>query len=76
MKASANVKEWLVGVAAKKVIKRVVVLVVSYISADALQKAGITIDMAHFQEFLTAAAFTGLTVFLNWVKVKYGLTWL
>lgn len=67
-----GVKDWLFSVAFSKAIKRGVQFGVSWLMAQGLEQYGVKIDEA----VLTGAAFSGIEVLRNLLKVKFGWKWL
>lgn len=63
---------WLLSIAVKKVISRVVGVLIAYIAALNLQRFGITIDTNQ----LTLALFAGIEFLRNYLKVKFNLKFL
>ena len=63
---------WILSIAIKKVISRVVGVLLAYLAALNLQRFGITIDTNQ----LTIALYAGIEFLRNWLKIKFNLKWL
>ena len=72
MQIIEKAKKWLLSVAIKKAVNRVVQLAIAYTLALQPQKYGVTVD----EQQLTAAIFGALEVGRNWLKQKPGWEWL
>ena len=72
--------DWIFKIAAGKVVKRVVILICSYIFTNigiqTMAALGITVDQTKFQNELMVLMYAGLEFIRNWVKQKYKLSWL
>lgn len=67
-------KEWLMSIAAKKLISHLVLLAAAKLSAVGLDKVGISLSLD--TDLLTGAIFGGYETLRNYVKVKKGWSWL
>lgn len=72
--------DWLFKIAIMKVLKRVVILLCSFLftktSIEILQLLGIQVNVEQFQNELIMVIY-GLVEFARgWIKQKYGLKWL
>ena len=65
-------ENWLWHVAALKVAKRLVQIVVAWIIGHNLGRFGVTIDQVQ----LSAGIWAGLEAIRNYLKVKYKVSWL
>jgi hypothetical protein len=64
-------KDWLIGIALKKVMVRVVALIVSYVTAKAAVVAGTGLNVAVDPDKLTVAIYGGFEFVRNWAKMKF-----
>jgi len=62
-----NVKKWLIMKALGKAVKTIVGVVAS---AGILQQAGVSVDVTKLETWLLATAAGGITILLNYLKVK------
>lgn len=67
-----GVQKWLWTIAARKAVVRLVQFGISWVGAEQLQSAGVTVDVVK----LTAALLAATEVARNFLKVKLGLNWL
>ena len=65
-------RKWILGVFLKKAIKRGILMVVAWVSAQKIAEFGVTVD----QTALTAGVWTGLEAVRQWLKVKTDWSWL
>ena len=66
------VKKWLLTVAVKKAIKRVIVVAVAWTTAHGLGDIGVNVNV----DVLTASALGGYEIIRNWLKNSKGWSWL
>lgn len=75
-----SVKDWVFGIAVKKAIKRLVQLLVAFAVGKGvpaiLANYGIAVDTAKLETELIVAAYAGIEILRNWLKVKVGVKWL
>lgn len=70
MEIIGKAKEWLFTIALKKGVKAAVVFIVGILAAK--EVPGIEINPDAMTTYLTALAVSGLTMLLNYIKVKTG----
>ena len=75
-----NVKQWVFGIALKKAVKRGVQVLVAFAVAKGigpiLANFGVQVDFSKLEVELTTAAFAGIEMLRNWLKVKFNIGWL
>ena len=71
-------KEWLISVALKKAIKKIILVGVAWIATQQLTKYGVnvSIDPDTLEKVLFAGSVGGLEIARNFIKTKTGLGWL
>jgi len=67
-----GIKQWLFSVALKKVVVRVVAVVVAWLAGHNLDQYGVTLN----PDQLSLAIFAGIEFVRNYLKVKFGWSWL
>ncbi len=65
-------REWLWGIAARKVMKRIAQFIIVLAARWGVQKYGLDIN----EDALAIGLYGGLETLRNWLKVKKGLDWL
>lgn len=73
-------KKWLLSVALKKGVNRVVMMLVSILTSVTVQpilnQLGIQVNLKQFQIGMAALIMLGLEMLRNWFKMKTGWKWL
>jgi len=73
-------KEWLLSKALAKGVKAIVAAAIAWLAAqngdDIISRFGLSIDWSKFEVAVTGLAIGGLTILLNWLKVRLGVKWL
>ena len=65
-------EEWIWSVAIKKVLKRLTILMVTYLLSHNFDKIGIQVDQAKFQDFIFVSIYGLLEGARNYFKIRFG----